>query len=191
MPSQSLFLVSFLLQPINVRGEVTLNKNNFLYAGKTELEYSSDPTEKLTLSGRVNDLSYGRGQNYSVNMKVSHPKSLINVDVTSHVGNTDNKMSAGMEMNYMTARRSEENFLLRGEIDKLRKSINVQVIVIKHICSFQLVLLASVYQLQSGIVFTYYIIYMKCHDSISTTKLGRFVALNKLSLRNYFQFLLP
>jgi hypothetical protein len=104
-----------------------MNKENFLYAGKTELQYSSDPSEKLTLSGKVNDESYGRRQNYSMSMRMSHPKSLINVGVTSHIGNTDSKMSAGVEMNYLTARRSQENVLLRGEIDKLRKSISMKV----------------------------------------------------------------
>ena len=104
-----------------------MNKDNFLYAGKTELEYSSNPDEKLTVSGKVNDESNGRRQNYSMSMQVSHPKSLINVDVMSHVGSTDNKMSAGMEMKYQTARRSQKNLLLRGEIDKLRKTISMQV----------------------------------------------------------------
>ncbi|XP_074643894.1 uncharacterized protein LOC141900764 [Tubulanus polymorphus] len=112
---------------LTVRGELTLNRNNFVYSGKTEVEYSMDPSAKLVVSGKLNKIARGTANNYTMSMHVSHPKSLIDMELNSHIGRSENKVSAGTEMKYLTARRVQKNIFLMGEIDKIKKTMNLHL----------------------------------------------------------------
>jgi len=116
-----------MTKDVTVRGELTMNRNNFIYSGKTELEYSVDPSEKLTVSGKLNKITRGTANNYTMTMHVTHPKSLIDLEMNSHVGRSENRVSAGTEMKYLTARRVQKNLYLMGEIDKIKKTMNVHM----------------------------------------------------------------
>jgi len=101
----------------------TIRNQKMTYSGRTEVEYSNDPSEKLVIAGSLGSSS----NNYTVNMRLSHPRSHININMDSHIADTDTKMSAGMNVNYLAAvRRTEENIYLRTEIDKIKKSMNLR-----------------------------------------------------------------
>jgi len=121
---------------IILRHELTLHKNGLTFSGRQELEYSTDARENLVMSARLQDLSRGSDSNYSVEFGLSHPRSQIDIQMTSHVANGDAAMSAGMEMNYLTARRQMTNMRMRGEIEKLRKRMNMELLTPEK--SFQL-----------------------------------------------------
>ena len=100
-----------------------MNVNDIIYSGRTEIEYTGDASDTLVMSTLVQDHS----GNYSVELGLSHPQSKLDVKMNSHLANTPRTFSAGMGINYMTARRKVTNMSLRGEIEKIRKQLNVEV----------------------------------------------------------------
>ncbi len=105
-----------------------MNQGRTLFNGKTELSYSSDSRKTLTLTSSLEDISRGHSNsNYSLVMGISHPYTEVDVKLTSHIGSSTEKLSGGMNLDYLTARREKKNFALRGEINKLRKQIELQV----------------------------------------------------------------
>ncbi|XP_046569575.1 uncharacterized protein LOC124277891 [Haliotis rubra] len=113
---------------IQIDTEMLLNDGRTVFNGKTQLSYSSDSRKTLTLTSRLDDISYGWGNtNYSLVVGVSHPYTDVDVKLTSHIGSSSEKVSAGTGITYLTARRERQNFALRGEINKLRKQIQLQM----------------------------------------------------------------
>ncbi|XP_071116773.1 uncharacterized protein [Haliotis cracherodii] len=113
---------------IQIDTEMLLNDGRTVFNGKTQVSYSSDPRKTLTLTSRMDDISYGYGNtNYSFVVGISHPYTDVDVKLTSHIGSSSEKVSAGTGMTYLTARRERKNFALRGEINKLRKQIQLQM----------------------------------------------------------------
>ncbi|XP_046361600.2 uncharacterized protein LOC124138779 [Haliotis rufescens] len=113
---------------IKVDTELTLNDGRTLFDGKTELSYSSDSRKTLTLSSKVEDISYGySNKNYSMTVAISHPYTDVDVSLTSNIGMSREKYTSGMNAKYLTARRERKNFALRGEINRIRKQLDLQM----------------------------------------------------------------
>ena len=107
---------------------MVMNEGRTLFDGKTQLSYSTDSRKTLTLTSRMEDISYGyNNANYSLVFAINHPSTDVDVQMASHFGSSSEKYSAGMNMMYLTARRERKNFALRGQINKLRKQIEFQV----------------------------------------------------------------
>lgn len=67
------------------------------------------------------------GSNYSLALAIMHPYTDVDLSLTSHLGSTDDRYSASVDTWYLTSRRQRKNMALRGEIDRLRRLINLQV----------------------------------------------------------------
>ena len=65
----------------------------------------------------------------SFSMGVSHPYSTVGIKLASHIGKSVNKYSAGMGLEYLTARRQTKTFQVNGIINKLRKTAKFEVSV--------------------------------------------------------------
>ncbi|XP_069109750.1 uncharacterized protein, partial [Argopecten irradians] len=124
------FSVSFPSIGKNVKldSEVVMNSGNIIFDGKTEFSYSSDESKKFVLHSRVEDLSSGFRKNYTFVVGVSHPATTVDIQLTSHLAQIDNKYSARMNLDYLTSSRSRKNFVLMGEIDKMRKQMKVEMV---------------------------------------------------------------
>ena len=107
-----------------------MNSGNIIFDGKTEFSYSGDANKNLVIHSRVEDLSSGFRKNYSFVVGVTHPATTIDVQLTSNLAHVDNKYSAGMDFQYLTANRNTKNFALMGEIDSMRKQMKVEVILL-------------------------------------------------------------
>ena len=105
---------------------------NVLFDGRTEFKYSPDSRKTLTVNSKLEDVS-GNGERYNFLLGISHPYTTVDVQTTAQIGTTDNKLSAELDIKYMTARRQMKNVALMTEIDRLRKQLNVEV---KIICNF-------------------------------------------------------
>ncbi len=102
-----------------------------LYSGRTEIEYSPDSRENLVMRAQVQDRSSGPNRhNYTLEIAVSHPRSNIDVNMVSHVANNKHIMSTNMEINYQNAAKKTNNIILRGEIQKLRQRLSMQVCIL-------------------------------------------------------------
>ncbi|XP_071088621.1 uncharacterized protein [Haliotis cracherodii] len=113
---------------IQIDTEMLMNDGRTIFNGKSQLSYSSDSRKTITLTSRLEDISYGYGNNnYSFVVGISHPYTDVDVKLASHIGSSSEKVSAGASMSYLTARRERKNFALRGEINKLRKQIQLQM----------------------------------------------------------------
>ena len=60
-------------------------------------------------------------------MALVHPHSSMDINMISHIGKTEKYLSAATNLNYLTTQRRKVNVALRGAIDKLRKSMNLEV----------------------------------------------------------------
>jgi hypothetical protein len=78
----------------------------------------------------IEDIS-GRGEKYNFLLGVSHPYTTVDVQAKAELGKSDDKLTAGIDIKYMNARRQTKNFALMTEIDRLRRHLNVQVIVLR------------------------------------------------------------
>ena len=67
------------------------------------------------------------GKNYTLAVAISHPHTETDISFTSHLGATGDRYSAAMDTMYLTSRRQRTNIALRGEIDQLRRQIDLQV----------------------------------------------------------------
>ncbi|XP_046338509.2 uncharacterized protein LOC124119888 [Haliotis rufescens] len=95
-----------------------LNDGRTVFNGKTQVSYSSDSRKTLTLTSRMDDISYGYGNsNYSFVVGISHPYTDVDVKLTSHIGSSSEKVSAGMDIAYLTASRERKNFALEGHLN--------------------------------------------------------------------------
>ena len=65
---------------------------------------------------------------FSLQFGLSHPASQIDMQLVSNFADNPSSMAAGLEMNYLSAgARQRSNMRLRGEIQKLRSAINMEV----------------------------------------------------------------
>ena len=67
------------------------------------------------------------GKNYTLAVAISHPHTETDISFISHIGATGDRYSAAMDTMYLTSRRQRTNIALRGEIDQLRRQIDLQV----------------------------------------------------------------
>ncbi|KAK6188791.1 hypothetical protein SNE40_004897 [Patella caerulea] len=114
---------------IRIGSEMTLDRGRVIFDGKTELSYSPDSRKTLILTSNVKDVSYDTThKNYTMSLGISHPYTDTDVQLTSHIGRTTDRYSTGVELRYLTASRTQMNMVLLGEIDQLRRQINIEVI---------------------------------------------------------------
>ncbi|KAJ8315900.1 hypothetical protein KUTeg_006534 [Tegillarca granosa] len=111
---------------VHLDSEMTLNDGRVIFDGKTEFRYSDDSRKKLVIYSKLEDISAGYSKNYSLSLGVSHPYTNVDIQMESHIGKSDEKYTAGMDVLYLTAQRQRKNFALMGEIDNYRNEINVQ-----------------------------------------------------------------
>jgi len=118
-----------LNKEIRVDGELMLDNGKIILDSKTDISYSSDARKTLTLTSKVHDIAdYYTHYNYSVELGVSHPYTNIDVQMKSHIGSSDEKMTAGVSTQYLTARRETKNLELLAEINKIKKQISLQLV---------------------------------------------------------------
>lgn len=115
-------------QDVKLDTQMKIRSGNVIYDGRTEFKYSSDARQTLTLSSKLEDIS-GRGEKYNFLLGVSHPYTTVDVQAKAELGKSDDKLTAGIDIKYMNARRQTKNFALMTEIDRLRRHLNVQVIL--------------------------------------------------------------
>ena len=95
---------------------------------RTDISYSKDSRKTLTLTSKLEDISdYYSHYNYSLAVGVSHPYTNVDIQMTSHLGCSDEKVTVGLNTDYMTARRQNKNLGLLAEINKLKRQLSLQV----------------------------------------------------------------
>jgi len=108
-----------------LRNKYQLNQGNVLFGGRTEIDFLASPMMVDVLV--ENKASESGSINYSLTMGVSHPSSSVDIKTVAHVANSPSMMSSGLQMNYLTARRQQVNLGLMAQINKIKKSLNIQV----------------------------------------------------------------
>ena len=102
---------------------LTLDDDNVVFSGRSEVIYSHDERENLVLSTRV----LAENSNYSVAFELAHPINSVDLSITGHAANGRNALTAGLSAKYMNARHESDNYQIYGEIQKVKKSIKMLV----------------------------------------------------------------
>lgn len=110
-----------------MESELVMNRGKVLIGGKTELSLSTDPSKKFIISSQLKDESIGGLKNYSFNFEMSQPFTTLGVKVGSYFGHMGSSCSAGIALEYLTSQRRMETFKISGDIDRLRKTMNLQL----------------------------------------------------------------
>ncbi|XP_061171948.1 uncharacterized protein LOC133181472, partial [Saccostrea echinata] len=122
------FEIPSIGKDVKLDSEMTLNRGSILFDGKTEFKYSKDEDKTVVINSRIEDISTGSNRNYTFSLGLRHIFSSVDVQFKSHVGMSDDKYTSGIKVDYMTAKRIKKNFALMGEIDSLRRQMNVEVV---------------------------------------------------------------
>ncbi|GFS01680.1 apolipophorin [Elysia marginata] len=113
---------------IRVDSEIAVKSGRIILDAKTDISYSKDSRKTLTLFSKLEDISdYYSHYNYSLAVGVSHPYTNVDIQMTSHLGSSDEKMTIGLSTDYLTARRQNKNLGLLAEINKLKRHLNLQI----------------------------------------------------------------
>ncbi|XP_053393703.1 uncharacterized protein LOC123525510 [Mercenaria mercenaria] len=113
---------------VQIDSQMSLNKGRILFDGKTELTYSRDSRKKFTIMSRLEDVSNSwSAKNYSFTFGISHPYTSVDVQVSSQFGNSNQKITGGINMNYLTVKRDVKTFSVNGEIDKARNAFSLDM----------------------------------------------------------------
>lgn len=113
---------------MQIDSQLSLNKGRILFDGKTELTYSRDTRKKFTIMSRLEDISNSwSSKNYSFTFGISHPYTSVDVQLSSQFGKSDEKLTGGLNMKYLTVKRDTKIFSANGAIDRVRKSFSFDV----------------------------------------------------------------
>ena len=109
-----------------------LNRGRVIFDGKTELSYAQDKRQKFTITSRLADISNELStKNYSFSLGISHPYTTVGVQLNSHLATSNSKYTGGIDVEYLTVGRETKRFSVNGELNKLRKTMDFEVIIIR------------------------------------------------------------
>lgn len=114
-------------QDVQIDSEMILNRGRVIFDGKTELSYARGNNKKFTITSRVEDLSTWSSKNFSFTFGISHPYTSVDMQVESHVGNSDGELTGRVGVKYMTVKRQTQEFSAYGQMDKLKNSMSLNV----------------------------------------------------------------
>ena len=107
---------------------MVLNRGKLIFEGKTDFTYSKDSRKTITFTSRLMDISNDwHTKNYSFSLGVKHPYTTMGVQLKSHLGKSRSEYTGGIDLEYLTARRETKTFSVNGEINKLRRSAQLNV----------------------------------------------------------------
>lgn len=130
---------------MQIDSQMSVNKGRILFDGKTELTYSRDSRKKFTVMSRLEDISNDwSSKNYSFTFGISHPYTSVDVQVSTQFGNSNQKMTGGLDMKYKTVRREVKTISVYGALDKVRNAFSLNVSQYKSINSKDIALLSSI-----------------------------------------------
>ena len=105
-----------------------LSRGRVIFDGKTEFTYSKDSRKKIAFVTRLEDISSSWSvKNYSFSVGISHPFSSVDIQMSSKVGKSDERLTGSIDVEYQTIKRDVKSFKVNGELDKLRKSVSLNV----------------------------------------------------------------
>ncbi|XP_070194611.1 uncharacterized protein [Littorina saxatilis] len=124
------FLMPAIGKEVHIDHEMEVNQGRTVWDGRTQLSYSKDSRRKLTVASSLKDVSasFQSGQNYSLAVAISHPHTKTDISFTSHIGATGERYSAAMDTVYLTSQSERKMMALRGEIDRLRRQIDLELV---------------------------------------------------------------
>ena len=114
------------MQDILLRNELVIGGNKELFKGSLELKYTDDVRDNMAISASLLNES-PKGINYKANLALTHPKTLLNVNVNAHLTSTPRLLSAGVDAMYLTTRRVRSNAAAKFTYDKKDKDARLQV----------------------------------------------------------------
>ncbi|GAB1607192.1 uncharacterized protein LOC115226724, partial [Argonauta hians] len=100
------------------------SRGNTIFSLRTQVSVDQDPRQTLTLDAKLNN---NNNNNYTLEVQLEQPSSNLAHGMVAFVSASPRMYSSGVEMTYMSAKRQQYNMLLRGEINRLRKTMNVEV----------------------------------------------------------------
>ncbi|CAH1772638.1 unnamed protein product [Owenia fusiformis] len=115
----------FLQEGVTVTSDLTLDKDNCNYLANVVVECDR---EKVEASGKLANTEAAPNMNYTLQFGLKHPVSLLDIDMVGHVASVNDKLSTGASVSYLTTRRQNKVVYLRGEIDKVKKELDLQLL---------------------------------------------------------------
>ncbi|XP_036370999.1 uncharacterized protein LOC118768488 [Octopus sinensis] len=96
---------------------------NTIFSIRTQLSIGEDATNIMVMETK---LSNNNG-NYTLNWMFEHPYSNLHLEIMAFANAQRYKYNTGVELSYLTSNRKMENLMLRGDIDKHRGEMNIEM----------------------------------------------------------------
>ncbi|KAL4237155.1 hypothetical protein ACF0H5_005535 [Mactra antiquata] len=110
---------------VQIGSQFSMNSGKIIFDGKTEVVYSRDPSKKITMMAKLEDITDSwSSKNYSFTFAVSHPYTSVDIEVDSAIGKSADKITGGLNMKYLTANRDTKMFSVNGEMDRKLNSFS-------------------------------------------------------------------
>jgi hypothetical protein len=110
---------------LTLRNKFMINNGKVLFSGSSEIDFLSTPVMvDVTVEDKAS--AYG-SKNYSVTIGCSHPSSTVDIQTVAHIADSTTMMTSGFSFQYLTARRQQVNMGLQAQINKIKKSMNMQI----------------------------------------------------------------
>jgi hypothetical protein len=114
-----------LQKALVLRNTFALNDDKVLFNGRSEIDFLTTPVAiNVLLEDKATE--YG-ATNYTMTVGCSHPSSTLDIQVVAHAANSQSSMTSGIVVDYLTARRQQVNLQLQAQINKIKKSMNIQI----------------------------------------------------------------
>jgi hypothetical protein len=110
---------------LTLRNKFVLNNGKVIFNGRSEIDFLSSP---VMLDVLVEDKATEYGsKNYSLTIGCSHPSSTVDIQTVAHIADSPSRMTSGLSLQYLTARRQQVNMGLQAQIDKIKKALSMQI----------------------------------------------------------------
>eukprot|EP00106_Octopus_bimaculoides_P022203 XP_014789645.1 PREDICTED: uncharacterized protein LOC106883230 [Octopus bimaculoides] len=95
---------------------------------RTQLSYDENVRKTLTIEAKMNN----NNGNYTLNAYFEHPYSNLALEILAFATAPQHRYSTGVELKYLTSKRSQKSFKFFADIDKRRREMKIEAITPKN-----------------------------------------------------------
>ncbi|CAE1178601.1 unnamed protein product [Acanthosepion pharaonis] len=112
---------------MNLKTTVNLPKGDIIFSSTSEFSIDQDPQKTFKMSTKLMSERRGQHEMYTMQMDAGHDHTGFATEVIGRVSSSPEKYNADVEMGYLTLKRQQQKFAIRGEIHTLNREANLKL----------------------------------------------------------------
>lgn len=119
---------------MNLKTTANLPKGDIIFSSTSEFSIDQDPQKTFKMSTKLMSERRGQHEMYTMQMDAGHAHTGFATEVIGRVSSSPEKYNADVEMGYLTLKRQQQKFAIRGEIHTLNREANLKVNIFLILC---------------------------------------------------------